>query len=292
MREESIYSQSFFIKYFDSKRTFHYEIIKEGTYPLGKQLCYTKKLKHPIPHDYVVKMLKLNMEKQIMLLNVQLNMWSQNLYLEFVLVQILQVKYNPQNLQQMLLANTISNDDVYSINFGQLDKVEKTKRIEAVVKLLDKGHVSREAYQSIAKIEPNISQNPDIIDNTIVINMLESVGKGGQQRITNILNYIIPFYIKWEILIPEKSTLHIRISGDGRNVEQKIKHVMLTMALLNNINRLQKPDNHYTLVLYPGAETYESLKNVLAPLISDLIILKKKRKSAPTWTLIFQGYQF
>ncbi|CAB4399284.1 unnamed protein product [Rhizophagus irregularis] len=89
-------------------------------------------------------------------------MWSQNLYLEFVLVQILQVKYNPQNLQQMLLANTISNDDVYSINFGQLDKVEKTKRIEAVVKLLDKGHVSREAYQSIAKIEPNISREGDV----------------------------------------------------------------------------------------------------------------------------------
>lgn len=55
MREESTYPQSPFIKYFDSKRTFHYEIIKEGTYPLSKQLCYTKKSKHPIPHDYVVK---------------------------------------------------------------------------------------------------------------------------------------------------------------------------------------------------------------------------------------------
>ena len=29
------------------------------------------------------------------------------------------------------------NDDVYSVNFGQLDKVEKTKRIEAVVKSLE-----------------------------------------------------------------------------------------------------------------------------------------------------------
>ncbi|GES79040.1 hypothetical protein GLOIN_2v1488228 [Rhizophagus clarus] len=44
---------------------------------------------------------------------------------------------------------------------------------------------------------------------------------------------------------------------------------MITMTLLNDLDGLQKPDNHYTLVLYPGAETYESLKNALTPLISD-----------------------
>jgi hypothetical protein len=51
---------------------------------------------------------------------------------------------------------------------------------------------------------------------------------------------------------------------------------MLTMALLNDLDGIQKPDNHYTLVLYPGAETYNSLKNALAPLISDLNILKER----------------
>lgn len=55
MIEESTYPQSPFIKYFDNKRTFYYEIIKEGKYPLTKQLCYTKKSNHPIPHDYVIK---------------------------------------------------------------------------------------------------------------------------------------------------------------------------------------------------------------------------------------------
>ncbi|GBC40130.2 hypothetical protein GLOIN_2v1767849 [Rhizophagus irregularis DAOM 181602=DAOM 197198] len=54
------------------------------------------------------------------------------------------------------------NDDVYSVNFGQLDKVKKTKRIEVVVKSLDKGHVSREAYRSIAKIKPNIPREGDV----------------------------------------------------------------------------------------------------------------------------------
>ncbi|GBB99426.1 hypothetical protein RclHR1_03520006 [Rhizophagus clarus] len=55
MIEESTYPQSLFIKYFDTKRTFYYEIIKERTYPLTKQLCYTKKSNHLIPHNYVIK---------------------------------------------------------------------------------------------------------------------------------------------------------------------------------------------------------------------------------------------
>jgi len=55
MKEESTYPQSSLIKLFDNKRTFFYEIMKEGTYPLTEQLYYTKNPKHPIPHNYVVK---------------------------------------------------------------------------------------------------------------------------------------------------------------------------------------------------------------------------------------------
>ena len=194
-----------------------------------------------------------------------------------------------------------------------MDIIEEIKRIEAVVKSLDKNHIPREAYRSLARIEHSlpreevvsnarqrintemkknipltlvnlsqstifepITEEPNITDDTIITNMLESIGKGGQRRITDILNYIIPLYIEQGILTPETSTLYIRISGDGRNVGRKVKHVMVTMTLLNDLNGLQKPDNNYTLVLYPGAESYESLKNALAPLISDLFILKER----------------
>ncbi|RGB33924.1 hypothetical protein C1646_761161 [Rhizophagus diaphanus] len=88
-------------------------------------------------------------------------------------------------------------DDIYEINFGKLGKIlEEMKKIEAVVKSLDRGHISREAYRSLARIEDLPCEN--------------------------------------------------------------------------------KPDNHYTLVLYPGAETYDSLRNALAPLISDLNVLKER----------------
>ena len=204
-------------------------------------------------------------------------------------------------------------NDLYDINFGQLDIIEETKKIEAVVKSLDRNHISREAYRSLARIENNIpredavsstrqkiniemkknipltlvsllqptifepiTEEPNITDDTIIMNMLESIGKGGQRRITDILNYIVPLYIEQGILTPNMSTLYIRISGDGRNVGRKVKHVMVTMTLLNDLDGIQKPDNNYTLVLYPGAESYESLKNALTPLISDLSILKEK----------------
>ena len=55
MIEESTYSKSLFIKLFDNRRTFFYEIIKEGTYPLTEQLYYTRYPKHPIPHNYIVR---------------------------------------------------------------------------------------------------------------------------------------------------------------------------------------------------------------------------------------------
>uniref|UniRef100_U9UIR6 Uncharacterized protein n=1 Tax=Rhizophagus irregularis (strain DAOM 181602 / DAOM 197198 / MUCL 43194) TaxID=747089 RepID=U9UIR6_RHIID len=35
--------------------TLYYKIIKKKTYPLINQLHYTRNLKHPIPHNYIVK---------------------------------------------------------------------------------------------------------------------------------------------------------------------------------------------------------------------------------------------
>jgi hypothetical protein len=47
-----------------------------------------------------------------------------------------------------------------------------------------------------------IREEPNITDSEIITNMLESIGKGGQRHITDILNYIIPLYIEKGILIP------------------------------------------------------------------------------------------
>jgi hypothetical protein len=133
------------------------------------------------------------------------------------------------------------DDNAYDISFGKVNKVEETKKIEAVVKSLDKGHISREAYRFLARIEDlprekavcdvrqkinaemkkkvpltlvellqptkfePIREEPNITDSEIITNMLELIGKGGQRCITDILNYIIPLYIEKGILIPRQS---------------------------------------------------------------------------------------
>ena len=43
--------------------------------------------------------------------------------------------------------------------------------------------------------------------------------------------------------------IHIRISGDGGNVDKKIEHLMITFAIMNNKDAIFLPDHHYSLVL-------------------------------------------
>ncbi|GES96184.1 hypothetical protein GLOIN_2v1521868 [Rhizophagus clarus] len=387
---------------FDNKRTFFYEIIKEGTYPLTEQLYYTRYPKHPIPHNYIVRT-QYGKAKHIVECSIEyvekkplykvyfginfareVQSWESTTdaackyYREFnemgemdenqnrnqsnkenngkmsgpllfglKLLSVEQVRRTMSLDHKIRLFNDLGNsqkrrkilglsqyvldivekekgntfhpddqiklkqikfetyDDSYNINFGKLDRVEETKKIEAIVKSLDKGHISREAYRSLARIEdlprekvvydmrqkinvevkkkvpitlvdlsqPSvfepITEEPDIIDGAIILNMLVR--------------------ISWK---RRRSILHIRISGDGHNVGRKLKHVMITMTLLNDLDGLQKPDNHYTLVLYPGAETYESLKNALTPLISDLCILKErgfKQTDGSHWPVEFKN---
>jgi hypothetical protein len=70
--------------------------------------------------------------------------------------------------------------------------------------------------------------------------------------------------------------IHLRISDDGRNVKRKIKQIMITCSILNDIDNLYQPENHYTIVLYPGVEKYETLNNVLKSLVMELRKLKEE----------------
>ena len=98
-----------------------------------------------------------------------------------------------------------------------------------------------------------------------------SQGQGGYRSIKRVLNYAIKILIKKDILDHSlDNKIHIRISGDGRNVGKKIKHVMVTFAILNDIENIFQPDNHYCLILYSGIEKYEYLKNALHYLTNEL----------------------
>uniref|UniRef100_U9U4D8 Uncharacterized protein n=1 Tax=Rhizophagus irregularis (strain DAOM 181602 / DAOM 197198 / MUCL 43194) TaxID=747089 RepID=U9U4D8_RHIID len=97
-----------------------------------------------------------------------------------------------------------------------------------------------------------------------------AIGKDAYRSIKKILKYIVPAYIQNEKLDPASPIIHLRISGDGHNVRRKVKHVMITVALLDDSAKLFEPNYHYTVVLFPGIENYSTLKIAADTLIREL----------------------
>ena len=121
-------------------------------------------------------------------------------------------------------------------------------------------------------VDPN--EIPHIIDEDIVETVVNSVGKAGVRSIKEILIFLIPNLIKRNILNPTQPIISIQVSGDGRNVGRKVKHVMLTFAILNCKEFLFFPEYHYTLILYPGSEEYNTSDIMTRSLRNELWQLK------------------
>ncbi|CAG8829708.1 33023_t:CDS:2, partial [Gigaspora margarita] len=63
----------------------------------------------------------------------------------------------------------------------------------------------------------NINSRIDINDQEIINEIIASIRKGAIRSIKNILLFIIPTLLQKNILSLSNSTIHIRISGDGKN---------------------------------------------------------------------------
>ncbi|GBB99767.1 hypothetical protein RclHR1_36220001 [Rhizophagus clarus] len=113
-----------------------------------------------------------------------------------------------------------------------------------------------------AIIQEDLSEEPDIIYQTIIEQVVNAIGKRAYQSIKKILKYIVSSYIKEEKLDSKIPVIHLRISGNERNVRQKVKHVIITVVLLDNSMNLFKSDYYYTIVLFPEIENYSTLKVV------------------------------
>ncbi|CAG8530635.1 7979_t:CDS:1, partial [Racocetra fulgida] len=46
---------------------------------------------------------------------------------------------------------------------------------------------------------------------------------------------------------------------DGHNIENKIKHIIIAFAILDQ----KEPDNYYTIIIYSSIENYKLLKNAI-----------------------------
>ncbi|GBB94189.1 hypothetical protein RclHR1_23050001 [Rhizophagus clarus] len=140
---------------------------------------------------------------------------------------------------------------------------------EDVEDMKHKARATVEAYNSV-----NSEAHIDDVD--IINNVQQSISKDGRQNIIDILKYLIPSLIKKEVIHVTNPKIHLRISGNGRNVRKKVKHVIVTFSILDDKDTLQQPDSHYTIALYPDIEKYEMLHTALEYLIMELRKLKEE----------------
>ncbi|CAG8765917.1 15188_t:CDS:2, partial [Racocetra fulgida] len=138
------------------------------------------------------------------------------------------------------------NNKPFEIHYRKFNQKDLEDLHLAVLKSLDKGKISHGAISNTCQrlneqmnnLVPlsliNIEQSaileltidqPHITNFDIVNNIVESVGKGGHRSIIDLLNFMIPEYVKREFLIPNNTSIKLRISGDRRNVGRKVQHV-------------------------------------------------------------------
>lgn len=219
----------------------------------------------------------------------------------------------------------VQNKDTFQVDFGEIDEDEiKLKRI-LTVEAIDQGQIPRNGYRTITTLSNDLIKEwavskekalinkemqekipisivklnshhstgplegtPAITDPEVIQMVQEAIGNGGQRSIIKILQYLIPSLIEREIIDPNNPTIYLRISGDGRNVGRQVKHVMVTCAIMNDKDCLKKPSAHYTTVLYPGVENYNTLQIALDPMLKELQYLKEhgfQDQTGITWNI-------
>jgi hypothetical protein len=215
--------------------------------------------------------------------------------------------YNPKDRVVLKALDFTVENKEYHVSFGEDDYVKKKQKLQSMAYVQDVENIPRDAYRQLAAMESTLPreyavsqtrqeinehmeklipinfidlnstiiqedllEEPDITDPLIIEQVINATGKGAYRSIKKILEYIVPLYVKEGKLNPAIPTIHLRISGDGRNVGRKVKHVMITVALLDDLKNLFKSKYHYTVVLFPGTENYSTLKVATNAFIQEL----------------------
>ncbi|CAG8806557.1 19438_t:CDS:2, partial [Racocetra fulgida] len=144
-------------------------------------------------------------------------------------------------------------------------------QLESILKTIDQEHIAQHAYRNLATIEnelpcewmiadckAQINREMDQKIKITVIRILSFNNNNIDQNeysnivdseivneVVNILQFIVPDLIKKEILNSQKPVINLRISGDSRNVGKKVKHIMITFAILDDIDNIHNPDHYY-----------------------------------------------
>ncbi|CAG8619312.1 6972_t:CDS:1, partial [Racocetra fulgida] len=221
--------------------------------------------------------------------------------------------YNQLDIPNLESLQYSVDTNFYTIEFNNQNKENQKQHAMSFVQVMDQNLIFREAYRNLTALEYNLQQEyivsntkiqiddemqklipikliniktgfevnlpeneqPDIDDSDIIEQVTNAIRKAGYRSIKDILNYIMPFLINQNILNSTNPSINLRISGNGRNVRRKIKHVIVTCAILDDKTNLYFPNHYYVVVLYPESENYDSLKNAMSLFLNELHELKE-----------------
>ncbi|CAG8513400.1 7349_t:CDS:2, partial [Scutellospora calospora] len=173
----------------------------------------------------------------------------------------------------------------------KLKEILEKKQAQKIIQTMDQSKILRNGYRVLTATSRDLSKelliskerhNIDkIIQKHILILVYSmkthtqkeiaiTLEKSGYHNISSILKFLIPKLVENKVLNYEAPTICLRISCDRKNVEKKIKQVMLILAILNDQKNLSKPESHYSISLFSEAEKYTSLKAALDPIHHEL----------------------
>ena len=174
------------------------------------------------------------------------------------------------------------NGEMVELHFHSDNVTDFMQHLDSIIRACDETLISRDGYRRLAKAIPNLIRehviekrrneitktmkilipikafniNSAIINddngdenqqdiNGIEINE-EEIGNGAYRSIISLLDVLIPILTTLSppvLKIGDK--INIKLSGDGRNVGRKQKHVMLTMCILNEGKAVLNPTHQY-----------------------------------------------
>ncbi|GBC36880.2 uncharacterized protein OCT59_003084 [Rhizophagus irregularis] len=266
-----------------SGHSFSYKIIKEGTYPNKSLLAYTlPPNKYQIPDDYMVEttwsrsnnrcvvQCFINYIDNKPVFQIWFGKWFEHV------VSSVRSATDVTNLFHKKLYNledvpalenicySVNKKHTFNISYENEDKTKKKQKLESIVKALDEGNIPRDSYRRLC----NLPREGEISKERININKI---------MVQLIPITIIDINTKSQVDesegvdIDDESITQEVINAVGR----KVKHVIITVAILDDKNTSHKPDHHYMTILYPGCEDYNFLSNAMTRFCHDLRNLKE-----------------
>jgi len=172
------------------------------------------------------------------------------------------------------------NGEIVELHFDSKNTTDYIQHLDSIIRACDETLISRDGYRRLAQVVPNLIREYAIekrrneitkimkalvpiktfnIDSSIFDDDNENqqdiieaefdnneVGNGAYRSIISLLDILVPILSKSNSpILKIGDKINIKLSGDGRNVGRKQKHVMLTMCILNEGEAVLNPSHQY-----------------------------------------------